>query len=241
MRVYAVLDLKAGQVVHAVAGKRDRYQPIRSALVQSSEPRDVAHALRHRWGIQDAYVADLDAIGGKTPDLESIQSIAATGMRLILDAGVGEPQQAESLLEWLPNGESLQGLVVALESTSQPEHWPELVEKIGHLQAVFSLDLRAGQPLTRNDQLAEQNPLDIASRAWHAGFRRLIALDLQSVGTGQGPSTLGLCRDLSQHHAWSELISGGGVRDAADVRAFAAAGCHSVLVASALHRALGWG
>ena len=99
MRIYAVLDLKAGQVVHAVAGQRDRYRPVCSDLVQSSEPPEVARAFIQRRGIRDAYVADLDAIGGQPPDLKAIEAIAAAGMRLLLDAGVSSRQQADVLLE----------------------------------------------------------------------------------------------------------------------------------------------
>ena len=241
MRIRAVMDLKAGQVVHAVAGQRDRYQPIHTALVQSSKPRDVAQAFIDLRGIRDAYVADLDAIAGKSPDLESIQAIIDTGMRLILDAGVRNARQAELLLNHYQasTNQPLEGLVVPLESADHPSHWPALVKLLGAERAVFSLDLHAGQPLSSAPQLARQTPLAIADLAWTAGFRRLIALDLQSVGAHQGPSTLALCRALSEQHAWSELISGGGVRNASDLEALANAGCHCALVASALHEAEG--
>src|SRR5947209_7775724 len=62
MRIIPVLDLKAGLAVHAVAGDRAYYQPIRSILHQGSDPIGLARAYRDKLGLSDLYVADLDAI-----------------------------------------------------------------------------------------------------------------------------------------------------------------------------------
>ncbi len=210
-------------------------------MIRSSAPYDVALAYRDHYGIQHVYVADLDAIGGQPPDLQSIEAISAAGMQMILDAGVRSAQQVHALLNHTTICAQLQGLVVPLESTVDASHWPSLVELIGVDRAVFSLDLQGGRPLSSVSQLAQQTPLEIADHAWNAGFRRLIALDLQSVGTGQGPSTLQLCRALSQQHTWSELISGGGVRNTRDLRALEQAGCDCALLASALRAVCGRG
>ena len=117
VRVYAVLDIKAGEVVHAVAGQRDRYRPVQSELVDSSRPYDVARAFVERRDVCDAYVADLDAIAGQSPDTESIEAIGRAGMRLVLDAGIQTAANAARLLEQLAPTVKLSGLVVPLEST----------------------------------------------------------------------------------------------------------------------------
>lgn len=235
LRIYAVMDLKAGQVVHAVAGRRDEYRPLTSPLVRSSDPHEVARAFVERRGIEHAYVADLDAIAGKSPDINSITAIAAAGSQVILDAGVRSRNDAAQLLDQLTGRVELCGLVVPLESTVDPGRWPEMVECIGAQRAVFSLDLRGGRPITSLAQLQRQTPAHIAGQVWRAGFRRLIVLDLESVGTGTGPVTLQLCTALGQQHNWSELITGGGVRNRRDLDALEAAGCHAALIATALH------
>ncbi len=38
MRIYAVIDLQGGQVVHGVAGNRESYRPISSRLIHSAAP-----------------------------------------------------------------------------------------------------------------------------------------------------------------------------------------------------------
>ncbi len=232
---YAVMDLHAGQVVHAVAGQRECYQPIRSRLAAFADPHQVAAAVTRRWGIRAAYVADLDALAGAEPDVNSVRAIMAAGMQVILDAGVGDSERAAQVLAGFSDEPALSGIVVALESCRSPDGWAALVTQIGAERAVFSLDLRTGQLVSGDPNLARAQPLDVACLAWQAGFRQLIVLDVASVGRGQGPSTIELCRQVSQAHSWSRLLSGGGVRGEEDIQALAKAGCDGVLVASMLH------
>lgn len=236
MRIYAVLDLKGGQVVHGVAGQRDSYRPIVSCLTESSSPAEVARAFVDSCAIRDAYVADLDAIAGEPPDLAALHAIAEAGMRIIVDAGIGTPQQAQPLLDFDDSHVALSGIVIGLESTGDQRQWPALVDLIGSQRAVLSLDLKDGQPLTADPSLSDSGPQEIAELAWSAGFRRLVVLDLLRVGMRRGPSTLTLCRMLRDQQRWSELISGGGVRGAEDLRALEQAGCHAALVATVLHQ-----
>ena len=66
-------------------------------------------------------------------------------------------------------------------------------------------------------------------------MRRLLVLDLQRVGVGSGIGTEDLCSHLISRYSDLELITGGGVRDAADLRRLKDLGIAGVLVASALH------
>ena len=65
MEIVPVIDLKGGQVVHARAGRRDSYRPIRSRLAGDSTPLTVVHGLRALHPFDRLYVADLDAIAGR--------------------------------------------------------------------------------------------------------------------------------------------------------------------------------
>ncbi len=64
MEVIPVIDLKGGQVVHARAGNRRDYRPIRTPLSRSSAPEDVISGLLGLFPFARLYVADLDAIEG---------------------------------------------------------------------------------------------------------------------------------------------------------------------------------
>ena len=59
-------------------------------------------------------------------------------------------------------------------------------------------------------------------------------LDLARVGSGEGPD-VALLGELHARFPDVELLAGGGVRDAADLRALAGAGASGALVATALH------
>ncbi len=241
MKIYGVLDLQCGQVVHGVAGQRAAYRPVVSRIAPTATPRDVARAFVLRAGLRHAYVADLDAIAGAEPNWEAFEAVAAEGLEILVDAGCGDVQRAMRLANYRfttarSKNAMLSGIVVGLESVTEPHRLPELLQTIGVDRAVFSLDLRGGVPMVGAAELADRSAGGCGELAWAAGFRRLIILDVAAVGVASGPATLELCRALSAAHAWQELISGGGVRDERDIQALADAGCHGVLVASVLHQ-----
>ena len=63
-----VVDLLAGQVVHARRGERSRYQPIQSPLCPGSDLLPLARALRRASGSALLYAADLDALTERVAD-----------------------------------------------------------------------------------------------------------------------------------------------------------------------------
>jgi phosphoribosylformimino-5-aminoimidazole carboxamide ribotide isomerase len=156
-------------------------------------------------------------------------------MDLLVDAGVGDAQRAVELARTKPAGRPLDGIVVGLESVTDIRQLHSIVEALGPDRAIFSLDMKMGRLLTSVDALLDVSPIALGDTIWQAGFRRLIVLDLARVGSAQGPATVETCRRLAARHSWRQLISGGGVRGVTDVEALGSAGCHGVLIASALH------
>jgi phosphoribosylformimino-5-aminoimidazole carboxamide ribotide isomerase len=65
--------------------------------------------------------------------------------------------------------------------------------------------------------------------------REVIVLDLARVGTSSGPD-VALIAEIHAAFPDLELLAGGGVRDADDLRALADAGAAGALVATALLR-----
>ena len=94
------IDLKAGHVVRGIGGQREKYRPIRSCLVDSSLPIDVAVAIREAFGFEEFYLADLDAIEGAAPALDIYSELIAEGTRLLIDAGPANRRCAEQLAEF---------------------------------------------------------------------------------------------------------------------------------------------
>ena len=228
MRVIPVIDLKGGAAVHAVRGERERYRPLRSEIVDGSDPVRVARAVREAFGLEELYVADLDAIGGGHLHRDVVAALAAEA-RVMIDAGATDVAAVGLLLEL-----GAAGVVIGTESLTDQAALERLRAELPDAPLVLSLDLRAGQVLSPDPELARLGAPDSLARLERSGVRDTIVLDLARVGSGAGPD-VALVSRLHASLPSLELLAGGGVRDVADLRALAAAGAAGALVATALH------
>ncbi|MCL4370329.1 MAG: HisA/HisF-related TIM barrel protein [Chloroflexi bacterium] len=231
MRLIPVMDLLDGVVVHAVKGERESYQPIRSVLTDMSEPQAVARAFRDRLGLTELYVADLNAIGGRDHHRAVIADLAdREGMRLLVDAGTLD---AESALQVLATGAAK--VIIGAETLTTWDALLAIRAAIPADRLVFSLDMRAGQILSRCPELAAQSPMEALASLRRAGWHEVILLDLVRVGTGAGVD-LALIAEARRRFPELALVAGGGIRDAGELGDLKAAGVDEVLLATALHR-----
>jgi phosphoribosylformimino-5-aminoimidazole carboxamide ribotide isomerase len=216
MQVIPVIDLKGGTVVHARMGRRDLYRPIETPLAATSDPVDIARGLLSIHPFATLYVADLDCIGGIGTNRASLRRIRQAFPRLTLwvDSGIAD---IESAADWL--GQGLGHVVLGSETQKNSNVVRHFTNDA---RVVLSLDFRGadfqGPPalLTQSD-------------CWP---RRVITMTLDRVGSHAGPD---LERLRAIKAAGTEVYAAGGVRDAADLRALAAAGIAGALVASSLH------
>jgi phosphoribosylformimino-5-aminoimidazole carboxamide ribotide isomerase len=229
MRVIPVIDLKGAVAVHAVRGERERYRPLRSEIVAGSDPVEVTRAVRDALGLDELYVADLDAIAGGSADWETIAALAREA-RAMVDAGVTSVAQAERLLEL-----GAARVVVGTETLADERALERLQSALPDAPLVVSLDLRDGRVLSPQPALERLRAPEALERLAHSGVREAIVLDLARVGSGAGPD-VALVHELGDRVPELELLAGGGVRDVADLQALADAGAAGALVATALHR-----
>lgn len=230
MRLLPVMDLMNSVVVRGVGGQRSQYRPIESVLCSNANPLSVAESLRTHFGFIEIYVADLDAILSDAANFEIYEQLQAAGFRLLVDCGLKEPGSAEMALT-----AGAEKVIVGLETWPLLASLELLVRRVGAERIVFSLDLKNGVPLCGFRDMISSDPLDIAASAIEAGIREMIVLDLANVGTGEGLSTLPLCRQIRSFAENCALITGGGVRDIADLEVLKNEGLDGVLIASALH------
>jgi phosphoribosylformimino-5-aminoimidazole carboxamide ribotide isomerase len=230
MQLLPVLDLKGGLVVRGVGGRRQEYQPVVSKLTSSALPLDVARAFREHFGLTRLYVADLDAIAGSQAALPIYTALQADGFSLWVDAGIRTAADAVPL-----QTAGVEGIIAGLETLSGPAALAELCQQVGKERVIFSLDLNAGEPLTSSAEWGNKEIWSIVQNATACGVQRLIVLDLVRVGVGGGTGTEELCRRLVREYPSLEVIAGGGIRDAEDLRRLEACGVQGALVASALH------
>lgn len=234
MRVIGVVDLLAGRAVHARAGRRGSYQPVRALAglpIESGDALALARAYVDRLGVKELYAADLDAILGRVSQDALVAAVAALGAPLWLDAGVSSTQRARHSL-----GLGAARLVVGLETLASYEALGEICAALGGDRVAFSLDLREGEPLVvAGGDIPRHEPAHVvASRAAKAGVGAVIVLDLARVGTGAGLD-LALIARVRESTPGRMLLAGGGVRGYEDLARLADAGCDGALVATALH------
>jgi phosphoribosylformimino-5-aminoimidazole carboxamide ribotide isomerase len=229
MRVVPVIDLKDGTAVHAVRGERERYRPVRSVIAGADgDPLSLARAFRSELGLDELYVADLDAISGEDHDSSRIHALACEA-RVMVDAGVSEPERARALLDL-----GAHRVVVGTETLTGPDALERLLAELPDGTVVLSADLRDGRALSPCPQLAGLPALDAVARLHRAGLSELIVLDLARVGSGAGPD-VGLIAQIHAAFPDLELLAAGGVRDAGDLRALRDASAAGALVATALY------
>jgi phosphoribosylformimino-5-aminoimidazole carboxamide ribotide isomerase len=230
-RLVPVLDLKEGRAVHAVAGDRAHYGPLRSRLHPVPDPIALALAVRERFGPSELYVADLDAIAGSPPALGLFRGLAAEGFATWVDAGLADASGVAPLLD-----AGVATVVAGLETLRGPDALAAILDVAGPDRVILSLDLRDGRPiLAPGADWGADDPAYLADAALRVGCRRLLVLDLARVGTGRGVGSLGLLRSLRSAWTDRELAIGGGVAGPDDLDELGRWGASVVLVGSALH------
>lgn len=229
MIVIAAVDILNGRVVRGIAGDRDSYKPLVSKIVDTNDPSGLMVELRRLFGINDFYIADLDAIirGEKNKNLYA--SLVDQGFRIYLDAGARNCEDLKLLLD-----QNIYRVVAGLETLESTLELTRAVEFFGN-RLVFSLDMKNGVPFTNNPAITIKSPITIMLEAINAGLENLFILDLAKVGTGRGTNTDSLVSKARKESERINIFAGGGVGCLQDVVLLKQAGADAVVVSSAIH------
>lgn len=210
MKIFFVLDIREGVVVHAEKGEREKYKRIeeKSLVVKTSDPNSIVEILRPRF----LYVADLDRIAGKGDNLRVIEALAEKVDELIADCGFREPEELRDF-KFKP--------VLGSETFD--------ITKVDR-KCYVSLDFfdkfvdRSQKFRNFSEAIEFLNTLDLEG---------LIVLNVRRVGTMNVDFEL-----ISKAVEISEnpVFVGGGVGSLEDLRRLHEIGCKGVLIATAIHR-----
>ncbi len=227
MQIIPVLDLKAGQAVHAVRGWREQYLTVHGVLGSGEDAVALALAYRDRLGCHTCYVADLDAIAGREGHRDILRTLAAEGIVLWVDAGISTPEAGQALVDL-----GVSKIIIGSETLPAVEQLTMLVTQLVPKTLILSVDLLAGG-LAAPPGI--ETPRQLVALAEDAGINNAILLDLARVGADAGPP-LALLNSLQPQFPNLAFYAGGGVRHRADLDALAQAGASGALIATAFHR-----
>ena len=238
MRIVPAIDIQRGEVVRAVAGERLAYLPLKSKLARSACPEEIGRQLVKTCGLSEFYLADLDAIAGKSPNWDLYRRLIDSGLSLWIDAGLETQEHCQQMMQFAVEHPQVQGIIAGMESVADRATFKRFVELIDSELLIFSLDLKDGYPLTKDPKWKKQIALEIAIDVVEQGVGRMIVIDLASVGMHGGPGTRKLCTQLHTKFSDLSIYAGGGIRSIDDLTTMSGWGCEAVLISSALHD--GW-
>ena len=219
-----MIDLLNGLVVHAKKGIRSEYQPIQSALTNSSQPVDIVKAFQSLHPFKTLYIADLNAIQGlqNTGEchlqiLEMIHQLFPD-LTIWLDAGINSASKAE---KW--SSDYIQ-IVLGSESFSSIAQYQSLTSK---LMRSFTLSLDFSPKGYLGPEALLQD-----SQHWPA---EIIAMTLSQVGANTGVD-IQILQSILSKAGKQGVYAAGGIRDINDLLQLKQQQVvKGALIASALH------
>ncbi|MCP8317013.1 MAG: hisA/hisF family protein, partial [archaeon] len=179
MRVIPVIDIMGGVAVHAKGGQRYDYKPIKSQLCETSNPIDLALALRTKFGFRELYIADLDSIMGRGDNMDMLRRIYEySSMKIMVDSGIYYVKKVRNLLHV-----GVEKVVVGTETLTGFEVLKKILNFSGHERIIVSIDMKNGEILSKCKEIVRLSPEALAKRLKSMGIKELILLDLSRVGS----------------------------------------------------------
>ncbi len=209
MNLYPAIDLRGGRVVRLEQGRADR------ETVYYEDPA-IPAGLWLEAGAEWIHVVDLDgAFGGSPQNWNSVEKIAASGLKVQMGGGLRSQQAIERAFN---SGAARVALgTIAAEDSSFLE---SMVEKFGSRIAV-GIDALKGKVALRGwVDAVDLSALDLAWRVAAMGVETIIYTDIATDGMLTGPNFEAQREMLD--HVPARIIASGGVACAQDVERFQA-------------------
>jgi phosphoribosylformimino-5-aminoimidazole carboxamide ribotide isomerase len=228
VKVIPVIDILNGIVVHAVKGKRNEYQQLKSGLCNSVNPSEVAKAFEG-LGFSELYIADLDAIIECSANFQVYKKITQeTALGLMVDAGVTSLERAKKLL-----ASGVSKIIIGTETLLDKNFVKKAVKSFGSENVVVSLDLKGNKIVGKLGEMNSVDALHLLQEFKQMDISQVIVLDLARVGSGEGVNIDFL--KIVIREVGVDVYVGGGVRDINDLVELSHIGVSGALVATALH------
>ena len=228
-RIIPVIDILNSQAVHAIKGEREKYKPLKSVLINDSNPTRIALKLKNKYLFNEFYIADLDAILQKKPNITIISKILdIPGVEIMIDPGIKTKKNAEKYFKL-----NLKSLILGLETLRDLKVIMECLELFDTNKIVVSIDMYNEVIQTNIDEFKNQDIPEIVRKIEDLGVVNIILLDLFKVGQKMGGISALYLKIREQFNG--EILIGGGIKDLQDIKDYKSNNFSGVLIGTALH------
>lgn len=228
-KIIPVIDILNSEAVHAVKGEREKYKPLISVLFKGNDPIKIAKKFKDEYSINEIYIADLDAIIRRKPNLTLLKEILQiTDIKVMIDPGI---ISIKNIVEY--SRYSLDSLILGLETIASFKVISECLKIKGSHKTIVSIDMYNEIIQTNVIEIKNLHPVEIIKKIEDLGVDKIILLDLYKVGQKVGgiPPLYLKIRDNYN----GKILVGGGIKDIRDIEMYKHNNFSGVLIGTALH------
>lgn len=228
-KIIPVIDILNSEVVHAIRGERKLYKPLKSYLLNSSNPIEVIKHLHLMYNFKEFYIADLDSIINDHPNFDLYEDLLKfSNIKIMIDPGIKDKNDLLIFSKF-----QFGKLILGLETLINLKIIKDAVKLIGLNQIILSIDLYKGKILTDIKGFKKKPISFLMKKIKEKGIKELILLDLFRVGQKLGgipPLYLEILNSFN-----GDIFVGGGIKNYEDILNYKKHNFSGVLIATALY------
>jgi len=228
-KIIPVIDILNSEAVHAVKGERNKYKPLKSKIFKTSNPIEIIKDLKQQICFYEFYIADLDAIIKKKPNLDLyIEILETLNVNIMIDPGIRNRKDLLIFSKF-----DFNKLILGLETIGDFQIISDAINIVGNDKLIVSIDMCKGKIISSIKEIKNQIPLKVIKKIEEIGIREIILLDLYRVGQKLGGIPLSYQEILRSFKG--NILVGGGIKNFNDIISYKERNFSGVLIATALY------
>jgi len=228
-KIIPVIDILNSKAVHAVKGKRTKYEVLKSHLFHSPNPVEIIREIKNKLKFYEFYIADLDSIINNTPNFQILREILEiSDAEIILDPGIVNLKDIHKF-----NRYRIKSLILGLETLKSFKVINQSLQILSQNNIIISIDMYKGRIISKAKDIRKQNLLDLIKKIESLDIKNILLLDLFRVGQKIGGIPPLFIEILNNFNG--NVLVGGGIKDFKDILDYKEQNFFGVLIATALY------
>jgi phosphoribosylformimino-5-aminoimidazole carboxamide ribotide isomerase len=227
-KIIPVIDILNSKAVHAKKGERNKYRPLESPLLNTTDPVLIVKKLSS-LGFKCIYLADLDAITKKNPNITLLEEITSiSDVSIYLDPGIRSEKEINTYLDIRINK-----LIIGLETVYNLDVISNCFSFLPKNKIIISVDMYRKKIISNCKSLNNLDPIEVIEKLNNVGVFEIILLDLFRVG--QKMDGIPKLYEKIKKTFTGKVLVGGGIKNLNDIKTYQKANYAGVLIGTALY------